>query len=201
MSALNRVSRSATRHRRGFNLIELMVALAISAALLVAVMAAIDASFKAYQETTEEASTHTAARLVLARMLTLIRTGERFGPYPVNPQVTSVVASDWMAFQTTSGEILRLRWVPADETLYLDIDRLDDGLFEDEYVLLQGVINPAVNPFTLEWEPGKARLFRCTIDLSIIPDDNASVELDGDNERVIRLVASAQPRSSTYGGG
>ena len=45
----------------------------LSRALLVSVMMALHASFMAYQSTTEVASTHTIARLVMHRMLTLIR--------------------------------------------------------------------------------------------------------------------------------
>jgi hypothetical protein len=36
------------------------------------------------------------------------------------------------------------------------------------------------------------------VDLAIVPDDNMSVELDGDNQEVIRLVASAMPRMSAF---
>ena len=43
--------------RRGFNLVELLLALVISAALLTATMVALNASFMAYQATTEVAST------------------------------------------------------------------------------------------------------------------------------------------------
>jgi len=63
------------RRRRGFNLIEMLIALAITAALLSATMVALDASFMAYQTTTEVASTHTISRLVMLRLMTLIRTG------------------------------------------------------------------------------------------------------------------------------
>ncbi|MFM1867110.1 MAG: hypothetical protein RL591_518, partial [Planctomycetota bacterium] len=43
-----------SRHRRGFSLVEMLIALAISAALLVAVLSALVASFRAYQATTEQ---------------------------------------------------------------------------------------------------------------------------------------------------
>ena len=49
--------------RRGFNLIELLMALSISSVLLTATMASLDASFTAYQTTTEMASTHTIGHL------------------------------------------------------------------------------------------------------------------------------------------
>ena len=53
------------RRRRGFNLVELLIALAISATLLTATMLALAASFMAYQSTTEVASTHTLSRPTL----------------------------------------------------------------------------------------------------------------------------------------
>ena len=42
------------------------------------------------------------------------------------------------------------------------------------------------------------RLHRVKIDLLIIPDDNQGLELEGENNDVIRLVASAMPRSSAF---
>ena len=60
--------------RRGFNLVELLIALSISATLLTATMVALDASFKAYQKTVHMSATHTIARLTMHRMLALIRT-------------------------------------------------------------------------------------------------------------------------------
>ncbi|RMD63684.1 MAG: prepilin-type N-terminal cleavage/methylation domain-containing protein, partial [Planctomycetota bacterium] len=43
---------------RGFSLVEMLLALAISATLLTAALAALDSSFKGYKATTESASTH-----------------------------------------------------------------------------------------------------------------------------------------------
>ncbi len=83
-------SQSRRPRRRGFHLIEMLIALGITATLMAATMVALDASFMAYQTTTEVASTHTIARLTMLRMLTLIRTGLQFGPCPVNPQDTFV---------------------------------------------------------------------------------------------------------------
>ena len=92
MSKPSHVRRCSIRRRliarRGFNLVELLIALAISAALLTATMVALNASFTAYQMTTEVASTHTIGRLTIERMQALIRTGTDFGPFPVNPRHT-----------------------------------------------------------------------------------------------------------------
>ncbi len=73
------------RHgRRGFSLVEMLIALTISATLLTAALAALDSMFKGYKQTTESASTHVVSRIVVNRLLGLIRTGEEFGPFPEN---------------------------------------------------------------------------------------------------------------------
>ena len=187
--------------RRGFNLVEMLIALVITAVLLTATMVALDASFMAYQATTEEASTHTISRLIMNRMLTLIRTGREFGPFPVNPQ-DSLVQDDFIQFLTPNGEVLELRWVELEEALYVI---RDPGGLNEWHLLLEGVVrqddpnNPGdyIRPFTLEYKLGR-KLYRATIDLTVVPDDNMSVTLDGDNQRVIRLVASAMPRTEVY---
>ncbi len=190
--------------RRGFNLIEMLIALAITATLLAAVMVALHASFMAYQSTTELASTHTIGRLVMHRMLTLIRTGQEFGPFPINPQ-DSVVASTEIEFLTPGGNLVRLEWVetaagptyPQANALYAVINN------GTPRVMLEGVVPQEdddgfpVLPFTLEYELGRT-LHRATIDITIVPDDNMSVDIDGDNQQQIRLVASAMPRITAF---
>ncbi len=91
------------RRRRGFNLVELLIALAITAALLAATMVALDASFTAYQSTTEWASTHTIGRLTMHRMQALIRTGVTFGPVPINPN-DSLVQENYIEIIMPSGQ-------------------------------------------------------------------------------------------------
>ncbi|MDG1978790.1 MAG: prepilin-type N-terminal cleavage/methylation domain-containing protein, partial [Phycisphaerales bacterium] len=107
--------------RRGFNLVEVLIALAITATLLTATLAALDASFRAYQATTEEVSTQSIGRIVMHRMLTLIRTGTDFGPYPADPRVTTI-QSDFIEFRTQNGEIVTITWNRNDETLLYSVE-------------------------------------------------------------------------------
>lgn len=206
MSKLNvqcrRTVRTTPRCRRGFNLVELMIALAITAALLAATMVALNASFVAYQRTAEEASTHTIARLALHRMLVLIRTGSDFGPFPVDP-TQSVITSDTLEFRTPGGKIVTLSYDPDAQNLSYGV--LDEGTgVESVNVLLNGVApildadGVRIKPFTLEYELGH-KLYRATIDLSVIADDDANLDMEGDYVGELRLVASAMPRSAAYG--
>lgn len=187
------------RLRRGFNLVEMLLALAISAVLLTATMVALRASFDAYQRTTEVASTHTVGRLALHRMLAMIRVGTEFAPPPDDPQ-DPIKTSNFIDFRLPSGDVMSLEWDPDDEALYVVVG----GAGGPRFALLEGVqaqFDPdsgePIPPFTLEYERG-FRLYRATIDLAVVPDDNQSVELDGDNNEVIRLVATAMPRSSAF---
>lgn len=192
--------RRRPRSRRGFNLVELLAALAISAILLAATMVALDASFRAYQMTTETVSSHQVGRLAMHRMLALIRTGSEFGPFPLVPTQTTVY-SDEIQFRTVSGDVLVIRFLPDDEVLEIEIGG-------NSYTLLEGVkkrYDPAgstneadrIKPFTLEYVLGR-KLYRATIDMTVVPDDNMSTAMDGTNVDQIRLVASTMPRIFAY---
>ena len=183
--------------RRAFNLVELLIALSITAMLLTATMVALDASFMAYQTTTEQASTQTIGRMAMHRMLTMIRSGEEFGPFPESP-LERIVESDFIEIRLVyGGDVVTLEWREDDEALYYIVG-------DEVHLLLEGVMavtdpdsGENIPPFTLEYERGRS-LFRATIDLTIRPDDNMDVELDGDWVQPMRLVASAQPRGITF---
>jgi prepilin-type N-terminal cleavage/methylation domain-containing protein len=197
------------RPRRGFNLVELLMALSISAVLLTATMVALNASVVAYQSTTELASTHTIARLTIERLQAMIRTGRDFGPYPINPQ-DSVVTSDHITFfvpddlgSTLAGRLVTIEWREDDEALFVMIYDAGTGVLIDEALLLEGVVaqydddGTRIKPFTLEYELGR-KLYRASIDMLVIPDDNMDVTIEGDEAPTIRLVASAMPRFSAF---
>ncbi len=211
--------RALRGQRRGFNLVELLIALAISAALLAATMVALDASFTAYQSTTEWASTHTISRLTMHRMMALIRTGVTFGPVPINPN-DSLVQENYIEIIMPSDQYVKLEWVETPDgdhavgnALWVEVGTLEaDGTItvsDPPRLLLEGVIKQEVidpdtglpvlvPPFTMEYELGR-KLFRATIDLVVIPDDNQSVTIEGDNsDQIIRLVASVMPRMAAY---
>ena len=193
---MNTIDRRQRVRRRGFNLVEGHIALAITATLLTATLETLDASFRAYQATTEEVSTQSIGRIVMHRMLTLIRTGTDFGPFPADPRVATI-QSDFIEFRTQNGEIVTITWNRNDETLLYSVEgntpvEMLDGVVgtTDEAGVVQA-------PFTLNYEQGR-RLYRATIDITVEPDDMIDLEIEGDLARPVRLVGSAMPRLEAF---
>jgi prepilin-type N-terminal cleavage/methylation domain-containing protein len=190
--------------RRGFSMIEVLISLTISATLLTATLAALDASFKGYKTTTEGASTNVVARIVMQRLTAMIRTGDSFGPYPVNPIATPELESEWIEFvsyrdpSTNTERVTRLerRDGPADGgpyELWYVLTTYVNGTFdtESEAPLLVN-LNDVI--FNMEYDVGP-RLKRVTVDLIIQPDDLQDLAIGSTLEApTIRLVASASPR-------
>lgn len=191
--------------KRAFSLIEMLIALAIGAVLLVATLAALQVSFDSYRVNSDQASTHAVGRMVVQRMTTMIRSGEAFRPLPADVR-DRVVTSDFIEFyHPDTGNLITVSWDRITGRLEY---RMDNGL---PVTLLEGVVTRTdeagrvVQPFRLEWEPGR-RVYRVTIDLMIIPDDSISTAAGsnppgpgaGTGIRPIRLVASAMPRSAMF---
>ena len=99
------------------------------------------------------------------RMLTLIRTGTDFGPFPSDPRVTTI-QSDFIQFQTQNEEVVTISWDRNTQRLLYEIDgqpavELLDGVVGTTSA--EGVLQA---PFTLSYEKGR-RLYRATIDLTV----------------------------------
>lgn len=195
------------RSGRGFSLIEMMVALGISAALLTASLAALDTSFKSYQQTSETASTHVVTRIVTHRVLTMIRTGREFAPYPLdvldqsqNPMFTNSI--EFVSDQDTATNYRQITRIFAEldpdatdgsQRLMLTLDEFTDGVLTASQTrpLLRGVLDAT---FTLEYDIGP-QLTRATMDITVEASDLGGASLNANwDTPTLRLVASASPR-------
>jgi prepilin-type N-terminal cleavage/methylation domain-containing protein len=116
-----------TRYKGGFTIVELLIALAISAILLAAVAVAFNASIVNYQENEEIFKTINNARQALFRMTSQLRTG-----YFVDPNALSNRCN----FFTVAGEDISYEYRADDNALYVITN--DDGA---EYVLCEDVIS------------------------------------------------------------
>jgi len=191
---MNQVPRNrARRARRGFSLIEMLVALAICSALLTATLVSLYASFRAYQSTTEQASTHVIGRVVMHRVMALVRNGVGFGPLPEDPRETSI-ATDEMTFLDDQEREITLRLDRVHKVLLMQVDG------SQEQVLLDGVSGPLdtdgteLGAFQLEYENGY-KLIKASFDLTVAADDTVQdLKIEGNDIVPIRLVGSTAPR-------
>ena len=190
---MNQLSRTrARRARRGFSLIEMLVALAICSALLTATLVSLYASFRAYQSTTEQASTHVIGRVVMHRVMALVRNGVGFGPLPEDPRETSI-ATDEMTFLDDEEREITLRLDRVHKVLLMQVDG------SQEQVLLDGVSGPTdtdgteLGAFQLEYRNGY-KLIKASFDLTVAADDTAQLSIEGNDVVPIRLVGSTAPR-------
>jgi type II secretory pathway pseudopilin PulG len=191
---------------RAFSIIEMLVALMITATLLVASLTALDTSFKSYKMTTESASTHVVTRIVMHRIMTMIRTGEQFGPYPadvLDPNQNPVI-SDAVEFvskpDTGDGviQVTRIEQAPdplsttGSDMLQITITTNDNGtITQESWPLLRDLADAT---FTLEYEAGP-RLRRATIDIQVRPNDFQDAGIASTLEApTIRMVSTTQPR-------
>ena len=190
---------------RGFSLIEMLIALTISATLLTATLGALDATFRSYKVTTESASTNVVSRLVMHRIMTMIRTGDEFGPYPANPIAQPEIVTNEIEFVSArdddalTHQVTRIerRDAPAGsaapfELWYVIEKYANDVLVEtQERVLIRDVREAT---FTLEYDVGP-RLRLATVDLTILPNDLQDAAVYSNLQTAtIRLVSSVAPR-------
>lgn len=197
---VNRSTTTRCRCRRAFSMIELLVALVISSTLLAAMMVALDFMFKRYTLISESASTHVVSRTVMHRILSMIRTGERFDPAPPgeaifdntrNPfdssrvqfitedtpekQVRITIEARAASTMTAGSERVELRgpfvlWMTTATTT-------DAGTQVEERPLLDGVLRQ--NWVNLWFDVGN-RLKRATIDLEVRPMGQDIAEKQGE---------------------
>jgi len=219
-----RPTRTRPAARRGFSLIEMLVALTISSMLLTATLSALNAMFKGYEQTTNAASAHVVTRIAVNRILGMVRTGSDFGPFPADVLnvATNPLSADYfeyvsarnaagVATQITRiefrfrGEDALLRTWPAGEDPP-DPPFTVDGPGDLYIVMIDAASGNETSHlllegvanlmFTLEYDVGP-RLMRATVDITVDAAQPEDLDVStGAVPRTIRLVASAMPRRS-----
>ncbi len=178
--------------RAGFSMVELLVALTISATLLTSALVALDAMFKRYTIISDSASTNVLSRTVMHRMLAMIRVGTDFGPYPADPldpaqnprnydriEFVSQGTAGVGVHEITSIEVRNATTVNLAGTqtqlrgprvLWMTITTMNGAAqtATNSFPLLDGVV---ACTFNLDYEPGP-RLKRATIDMTVLPQGN-----------------------------
>jgi hypothetical protein len=185
----------------------MLIALTITATLLTATLAALDSSFKAYKVTTDGASNHVVARIVMHRVMSMLRNGTSFGPYPVDvlDANQNPLLSNFIEFEAVNDpesglvRIVRLeRRTATDanagpyELWYVQTDYVDGEVTVNEARPLMGSVQDIT--FTLDYDVGP-RLRRATVDLIVRPTEMRQASISSDlHANNLRLVSSVSPR-------
>lgn len=191
---------------RGLSLVEMLLALAISAILLTATMVALDVSFKAYADAAEQASTQAATRMVTNRMLTLMRTSTAHGPLqpvnlPITPPLTvplvatlngNTITSNFIDVLDPNNNIVRVAYDNAQQMLFLILT--PPGLPTQTQPLLGGVTNAQFSSARRLNDEGLWVLDRGTMDLTVQPDTDTTLAIENGNAPPIRVIGSTKPR-------
>ncbi len=194
-------------------MVELLVAMSITSLLLAGTLQALQVSFNSYKVTTESASTHVVARMVMHRVTAMVRTGTEFAPFPINPIRDPELIPDPPFIEFTSSidedtgnkEITRLerRDAPSEfiagggapyELWFVRTIISPDGSVvgtPEDFPLLTDVQNIR---FTLKYDVGP-RLERMTIDLTVRPQTLEDVAIAaGLDTPSFRFVTTVVPQ-------
>lgn len=114
-------------NKNGFGIVELLIAMAITAMLLAAVAVAFNASMMNYRQNEDIFKAINSARQAMFRITTQLRTG-----YAVDPNSPANECS----FFTAGGEDITYRFVGAENKLYLITN---DDPTDSDYVLCDNI--------------------------------------------------------------
>jgi prepilin-type N-terminal cleavage/methylation domain-containing protein len=185
---------------RGVSLVELLIALAISAMLLTATMVATDACFKAYANAAEQASSQAATRMVSQRLLTMLRTSTAQGPLvpdgAANPPVTlsgSTISSNFIEMIDSSNKLIKIEYDSVSDELRMTRSDLGGGNAVTQ-PLLSGVTAAQFSLLRRKGNDGLWVLERGTMDLTVVPGSDSTLSLEDGVIDPIRVIASTMPR-------
>jgi type II secretory pathway component PulJ len=182
-------------------LIELLVALSISAALLTATAVAIDASFKAYAINQEQSDLTQRSRLAIYRMTTMIRQTKLHAPH------TATLAGQFAggATVTDSGiDMFDLNGQAITYTYDATNKQLLAVVGGTSHVMCDGV-----EAFTVRMEPMRSTdsiktgggwdlMKRASLVLTVKTTSHTSVEGEGIGKQTVTMSASVMPRRNAW---
>lgn len=189
------------RRGRGVGLVELLIALTITAGLLTATAVGVHASITAYRTNQELSSLGQRGRLAMHRMLTSIRAAERHLPESDDAAADFrgglVVSDSGIAMDTPDGKVLAYYHDPATQRLMVKVGTQD-------HVLLEGV-----EEFQVRMEPMRSQahirsglhydlLRRATLLLTIHTTAATAHQSETTGRQSVTISSSVAPRRNTW---
>lgn len=193
-------TRRSLRQAPGLSLVELLIALAITAVLLTATMVATDACFRAYAGAAEQFSTQAVTRMTTNRLLSMLRTSTAHGPLQpdpsCNPPATlsgNTITSPYLEMIDPFNRLVRIEYRPDRRELWMTRSNLD-GSNAQSQPLLFGVTDARFYCLRRKNSAGLWILERATMDLTIQPDLDSTLPLEAGKSAPIRIIGSTKPR-------
>ena len=193
--------RATATRRRGMGMIELLIAMSISASLLTAVAVAVDASFRGYRTNQEQAILMQRSRVSLNFLCTSIRTTKLHAPLSSTPRLMfeggATVTDTGIEMFDLNNNLVKFEWDVPSKRLLVTVDGRT-------HVLAQGVEN-----FSVRMEPMRSAvsvrtggdydlLRRATITLTVRTTAESSESMETSGTQTLTLSGSVMPRRNVW---
>jgi prepilin-type N-terminal cleavage/methylation domain-containing protein len=197
---------SQRNRRRGVGLVELLVALSISAALLTATGVAIDASFKAYAVNQQNSDLTQRSRLAIYRITAMIRQTREHAPH------TTALANQFATGKTITDTTIDMYDLNKNEVTY-SYDAAKKQLIATVKsfggVAVPHVMCEGVETFQVRMEPMRSAesirtggawdlLKRASIVLTVKTSAATIAEGESGGTQTVTLSASVMPRRNSW---
>ena len=188
--------------RRGVGLIEMMIALSISASVLVAVAAAVNASFEAYSVNEVQSDQMQRARIAMNHILTNLRTTTAHQPITAsvvtNFKAGQTVTDTGVTFIDDSGNVLTYKFDAPNKQV---VAVTGAGT---TYTMVHGVsafsvkFEPMQSPMALKTGGGFDAMMRATLQMTLNTWDHLADSNAAAANQTMTLSASVMPRKNAW---
>ena len=196
-----RPTRAARPRRRGMGLVELMIAMSISASLLTAVAVAVDACFRGYKINQEQAILMQRSRVAQHFICTNIRTTKLHAPLSAEQKLAfdsgATVSDTGVEMIDLNERIVRFEWDAPTKRLLVTAEGRTN-------VLAYGVENfdvrmePMRSAVSIKTGGGYDLLARATVNLTVRTTEENSEASETTGTQTLTLSGSVMPRRNVW---
>lgn len=191
--------------RRGLGLVELMLALAISACLLTAAAVGFNASFHAYRINQEQGTLLQSARLTMNRLTSEIRRTSLHQPANLAGDFAAgkIVADTGINLFTTDdagADEHKYWWNAASQQVMMQVNTGTPHVLLDGVTAFSITFEPMRSPTSIKTGGGFDLLQRATITLTVHTNSSTSEDSESTGKQTVTLSGSAMPRRNVWDG-